>query len=261
MTREYVRALARYPRPRIRDVAALVRLGIQAGRNAGAEGFALAQHLFAGAPRRDGDQAHHDHVDTAPLSHLLCRRRDFMPVGPDRSSIISYAICSPASTVDGWTSLIISIWFFGGLTTLILGILGIYIANILSESKRRPYTVVRRVYRASEEAETASNIAHLGARARRKQGAVRFAGADRHSRTRGAILRRQTYDSRRNGARRRLEQRCEPPPPAPTILAAVGLMKSRQASSISDAGTAISSAFFANTDFPADLWDTTSRPR
>ena len=67
--------------------------------------------------------------------------------------------------VDGWTSLIISIWFFGGLTTLILGILGIYIANILSESKRRPYTIVRRVYRASKEAETASNIARLGARA------------------------------------------------------------------------------------------------
>jgi putative glycosyltransferase len=54
--------------------------------------------------------------------------------------------------VDGWTSLIVSIWFFGGVITLILGILGIYVANILSESKRRPYTVVRRVYRAPEEA-------------------------------------------------------------------------------------------------------------
>jgi len=49
--------------------------------------------------------------------------------------------------VDGWTSLIVSVWFFGGLTTLILGVLGIYIANILSETKRRPYTVVRRVHR------------------------------------------------------------------------------------------------------------------
>jgi putative glycosyltransferase len=37
---------------------------------------------------------------------------------------------------------------FGGLTTLILGILGIYLANILAESKRRPYTLARKVYRA-----------------------------------------------------------------------------------------------------------------
>jgi len=49
---------------------------------------------------------------------------------------------------DGWTSLIVSICFFGGLTTLILGILGIYIANIFSETKRRPYAVVRRIHRS-----------------------------------------------------------------------------------------------------------------
>ncbi|SHM81325.1 glycosyltransferase family 2 protein [Bradyrhizobium lablabi] len=54
--------------------------------------------------------------------------------------------------VSGFTSLIISIWFLGGLTTLILGILGIYMASILSETKRRPYTVVRRVHRASPAA-------------------------------------------------------------------------------------------------------------
>jgi putative glycosyltransferase len=48
--------------------------------------------------------------------------------------------------VSGFTSLIVSIWFFGGLTTLILGIQGIYVANILLESKRRPYAVVREIY-------------------------------------------------------------------------------------------------------------------
>ncbi|HTU68859.1 MAG TPA: glycosyltransferase family 2 protein [Candidatus Baltobacteraceae bacterium] len=51
--------------------------------------------------------------------------------------------------VDGWTSTIMSVWFFGGLITLILGILGIYIANILSESKRGPYTTIRRLYRTN----------------------------------------------------------------------------------------------------------------
>ena len=58
--------------------------------------------------------------------------------------------------VDGFTSLIVSVWFFGGSTTLVLGILGIYIANISSESKRRPYTVVKRVYRPPALAPTLS---------------------------------------------------------------------------------------------------------
>lgn len=51
--------------------------------------------------------------------------------------------------VSGFTSQIISLWFLGGLITLILGILGIYMAGILAETKRRPYTVVRAVHRSS----------------------------------------------------------------------------------------------------------------
>jgi putative glycosyltransferase len=50
--------------------------------------------------------------------------------------------------VGGFTSIIVSIWFLGGLVMLVLGIIGIYVANITSEVKRRPYTVVREVHRA-----------------------------------------------------------------------------------------------------------------
>jgi putative glycosyltransferase len=60
--------------------------------------------------------------------------------------------------VDGFTSLIVSIWFFGGLTTLILGVLGIYLATIFSETKRRPYTVVRKVYRVDGASIDRSNV-------------------------------------------------------------------------------------------------------
>ena len=49
--------------------------------------------------------------------------------------------------VDGYTSLIVSVWFFGGATVLILGIIGIYIANVLAEVKPRPYTHLRAIYR------------------------------------------------------------------------------------------------------------------
>lgn len=57
--------------------------------------------------------------------------------------------------VSGFTSIIVSIWFLGGLITLILGILGIYMAGIMAETKRRPYTIVRRLYRSSATANTA----------------------------------------------------------------------------------------------------------
>jgi putative glycosyltransferase len=60
--------------------------------------------------------------------------------------------------VGGFTSLIISIWFLGGLITFILGILGIYIANIMAETKRRPYTVVRRIYRVNAAADRKLNL-------------------------------------------------------------------------------------------------------
>jgi putative glycosyltransferase len=63
--------------------------------------------------------------------------------------------------VDGFTSLIVSIWFFGGLTTLILGVLGIYVANIISETKRRPYAVVRQVHRAQTNSASGSNVVRV----------------------------------------------------------------------------------------------------
>ena len=75
--------------------------------------------------------------------------------------------------VDGFTSVIVSIWLFGGLTTLILGILGIYIANIFTETKRRPYTIVRQIYRAQNVGiEAAPNIIAAASR-----GAVKDRGA------------------------------------------------------------------------------------
>jgi putative glycosyltransferase len=48
--------------------------------------------------------------------------------------------------LSGWPSLIVSIWFLGGLTIFSLGVIGIYIAKIFSETKQRPYTIIRRIY-------------------------------------------------------------------------------------------------------------------
>ncbi|MCU1228214.1 MAG: hypothetical protein JWO97_1098 [Acidobacteria bacterium] len=46
-------------------------------------------------------------------------------------------------TVLGWSSLIVSILFLGGLQLMVLGLIGIYVANIYAEVKRRPLYIVR----------------------------------------------------------------------------------------------------------------------
>ena len=46
-------------------------------------------------------------------------------------------------TVPGWTSVIVSIYFIGGLLFANLGILGLYIGKVFDETKRRPLYVIR----------------------------------------------------------------------------------------------------------------------
>lgn len=51
-----------------------------------------------------------------------------------------------SNTVSGWTSVMVSIWFLGGLISCSIGVVGIYLSKIFSETKRRPYTLIRKVY-------------------------------------------------------------------------------------------------------------------
>jgi len=45
--------------------------------------------------------------------------------------------------VRGWASVIATIVFFGGLHLLILGIIGIYVSKLFSQSKSRPHYIVK----------------------------------------------------------------------------------------------------------------------
>lgn len=50
------------------------------------------------------------------------------------------------NTIEGWTSLLVSLWFIGGIITTSLGVTGIYVGKIYVEVKRRPrYFVQERV--------------------------------------------------------------------------------------------------------------------
>lgn len=48
--------------------------------------------------------------------------------------------------VPGWASIMVSIWFLGGLIIFCVGVIGMYLAKIFTEIKQRPYTIVRAEY-------------------------------------------------------------------------------------------------------------------
>lgn len=51
-----------------------------------------------------------------------------------------------ARPLSGWTSVMASIWLLGGMVISFIGVVGIYLSKIFSETKQRPYTIVRQVY-------------------------------------------------------------------------------------------------------------------
>ena len=51
----------------------------------------------------------------------------------------------------GFTSLIISIWFLSGIIIACLGVLGIYLAYVYTETKRRPRVIIKEVYRSDRK--------------------------------------------------------------------------------------------------------------
>jgi len=54
-------------------------------------------------------------------------------------------------SVTGWASLIISIWFVGGVIIFCLGIIGMYLSKIFTETKNRPYVIIKDIYSTSKK--------------------------------------------------------------------------------------------------------------
>ncbi|MFM7474101.1 MAG: glycosyltransferase, partial [Crocinitomicaceae bacterium] len=56
-----------------------------------------------------------------------------------------YAICIALFTNDaitGWTSIVASIVFIGGIQLFVMGIIGVYLGKIFKESKNRPHYII-----------------------------------------------------------------------------------------------------------------------
>lgn len=50
-----------------------------------------------------------------------------------------------SQTISGWSSLIVSVWFLGGIILFSLGIIGEYIGKIYLETKRRPKYIIEEI--------------------------------------------------------------------------------------------------------------------
>ena len=51
-----------------------------------------------------------------------------------------------ATPMDGWTSVMVSIWLLGGMVISFLGLIGIYVSKVFTETKQRPSTIIRKIY-------------------------------------------------------------------------------------------------------------------
>jgi putative glycosyltransferase len=65
------------------------------------------------------------------------------------TALIGYRIARPGSISLGWPSIVVSVWFIGGVIIAVLGVIGIYLSKVFYEAKGRPRYVVRAVHRAA----------------------------------------------------------------------------------------------------------------
>jgi putative glycosyltransferase len=62
--------------------------------------------------------------------------------------LVAYKVMHPEAISLGWSSIVVSLWFLGGVIISFLGVIGIYLAKIFNETKGRPVYVVKAVRRA-----------------------------------------------------------------------------------------------------------------
>lgn len=60
--------------------------------------------------------------------------------------LVIYKLTTPSMVLSGFTSLMVSIWFLSGVIISTLGIVGMYVGKLFTESKSRPQYLVRAIY-------------------------------------------------------------------------------------------------------------------
>ncbi len=62
--------------------------------------------------------------------------------------VIVYKKMFLIEAVEGWASIVASLWLIGGLIMFVLGIIGIYLSKIFMEVKNRPSAIIKKIYRS-----------------------------------------------------------------------------------------------------------------
>lgn len=52
--------------------------------------------------------------------------------------------------LEGWVSVMLSVWFLGGINFMFLGVIGVYLSRVFTEVKQRPYGIIREIYRCGK---------------------------------------------------------------------------------------------------------------
>ena len=50
-----------------------------------------------------------------------------------------------STPVEGWTSIMVSIWLLGGIIILFIGLIGVYLSKLFTEVKQRPNTIIKEI--------------------------------------------------------------------------------------------------------------------
>ncbi|PYI57266.1 glycosyltransferase family 2 protein [Paenibacillus flagellatus] len=82
------------------------------------------------------------------------------------------------NTVTGWASLMVSVWFVGGIQLISLGLIGEYIGKIYKEVKRRPLYIIEKDARAEAESGNGAAADGDGFRDESAEGAGRVLGRE-----------------------------------------------------------------------------------
>lgn len=85
-------------------------------------------------------------TSTVPLSFIFFLGLAVCAVSGIYIGVLLARFSLGGTEVAGWMSLIMSVWFFGGLSLMAIGTIGIYVARVFHETKRRPYVVIRAVH-------------------------------------------------------------------------------------------------------------------
>src|SRR5262249_35290442 len=81
-----------------------------------------------------------------PLVYIFYLGCVLIAVSTSAAAFLFYRALVHDIDVPGYASLIVSVWFLGGMTIFCLGVIGLYLSQIVVETKDRPYTIVRAEY-------------------------------------------------------------------------------------------------------------------